>query len=187
MLQELYITPSFLTSSQWDALAESILWARSQMSTLVDSHWVGGDPAKGDVYGWAAWRWNEAQCVVASGKCNRAHLQPSTQSCAWSWFPLSLSFWIRTSNDWHYDCSTYTCAGALTIRNPSEHAAQFEIEPVALFDLPPHAAVPSSELLLASPYKDQRLRELRLEVSQTATISLASFEVLTFECVPSLR
>eukprot|EP00750_Incisomonas_marina_P031047 INCI7698.7.p1 GENE.INCI7698.7~~INCI7698.7.p1 ORF type:complete len:788 (+),score=120.69 INCI7698.7:588-2951(+) len=157
MLQELYITPSFLTSSQWDALAESILWARSQMSTLVDSHWVGGDPAKGDVYGWAAWRWNEAQCVVASGKCNRAHLQPSTQSCA------------------------------LTIRNPSEHAAQFEIEPVALFDLPPHAAVPSSELLLASPYKDQRLRELRLEVSQTATISLASFEVLTFECVPSLR
>lgn len=73
MLQELYITPNFLTPSQWDALAESILWARSQMDTLVDSHWVGADPANGEVYGWAAWRQQseEARCVaVENQKCN---------------------------------------------------------------------------------------------------------------------
>ncbi len=22
---------------------------------LVDTHWIGGDPAKGEVYGWASW------------------------------------------------------------------------------------------------------------------------------------
>ena len=27
---------------------------------LVDTHWVGGDPGKGDVYGWASWSQRKA-------------------------------------------------------------------------------------------------------------------------------
>jgi len=54
-LQELYITPSLLTDANWDVLAEAAKWARRNAATLVDTHWVGGDPRWLEVYGWAAW------------------------------------------------------------------------------------------------------------------------------------
>jgi hypothetical protein len=53
--QEMYITPTLLTPANWDALAAAAKWARANATTLRDSHWVGGDPWKGEVYGWAAW------------------------------------------------------------------------------------------------------------------------------------
>jgi hypothetical protein len=54
-LQEMYVTPSLLTDANWDAIAESARWSRAQAATLVDTHWVGGDPAQLEPYGWAAW------------------------------------------------------------------------------------------------------------------------------------
>jgi hypothetical protein len=54
-LQELYITPDILSAADWDTLAEAAKWARANAETLKDTHWVGGDPKKGEVYGWAAW------------------------------------------------------------------------------------------------------------------------------------
>jgi len=53
--QELYITPSLLDARTWDVLAEAAKWARENADVLVDTHWVGGDPAKGEAYGWASW------------------------------------------------------------------------------------------------------------------------------------
>jgi len=54
-LQEMYITPALLTEKNWDVLAKSARWARERRGILKDTHWVGGDPAKLEVYGWAAW------------------------------------------------------------------------------------------------------------------------------------
>ena len=54
-LQELYITPSLMTPQNWDDLAQAAKWSRANASTLVDTHWIGGRPADGEVYGWAAW------------------------------------------------------------------------------------------------------------------------------------
>lgn len=54
-LQEMYITPSLLTDANWDDLAEAAKWSRANASVLQDTHWVGGDPAWLEVYGWAAW------------------------------------------------------------------------------------------------------------------------------------
>jgi hypothetical protein len=53
--QELYLTPSLLDAKIWDALAEAALWSRANADVLVDTHWLGGDPEKGQVYGWASW------------------------------------------------------------------------------------------------------------------------------------
>ncbi|MDH4241474.1 MAG: enterotoxin, partial [Phycisphaerae bacterium] len=47
--------PSIMRPQDWDALAEAAKWSRNNADVLVDTHWVGGDPAKGEVYGWAAW------------------------------------------------------------------------------------------------------------------------------------
>lgn len=54
-LQEMYITHSLLTAADWDALAECANWSQRNAATLADTHWVGGDPGKLEVYGWAAW------------------------------------------------------------------------------------------------------------------------------------
>jgi hypothetical protein len=53
--QEMYITHSLLTSTDWDILAEAASWSRRNAATLADTHWIGGDPGKLEVYGWAAW------------------------------------------------------------------------------------------------------------------------------------
>jgi hypothetical protein len=53
--QELYLTPSLLNAQAWDAVAEAATWSRSNADVLVDTHWIGGDPIKGEVYGWASW------------------------------------------------------------------------------------------------------------------------------------
>ncbi|HUB88775.1 MAG TPA: enterotoxin, partial [Dyella sp.] len=54
-LQEMYITPSLLSESDWNVLAEAAKWSRANADVLRDTHWIGGDPGRLDVYGWAAW------------------------------------------------------------------------------------------------------------------------------------
>lgn len=54
-LQEMYITPSLLGKDDWDMLAAAAKWSRANADVLRDSHWIGGDPGRLDVYGWAAW------------------------------------------------------------------------------------------------------------------------------------
>jgi hypothetical protein len=64
-LQEYYITPQFMSATWWDILAKGVKWIKANESTLMDSHWIGGDPGEGthygntrgpakDVYGYAA-------------------------------------------------------------------------------------------------------------------------------------
>ena len=48
--RSLYITPELLSAADWDTLAEAAKWARANAETLKDTHWVGGDPKKGEVY-----------------------------------------------------------------------------------------------------------------------------------------
>ena len=54
-LQELYIQPGKLTAQDWCVLAEAAKWSRANADVLVDTHWIGGDPAQGEVYGYASW------------------------------------------------------------------------------------------------------------------------------------
>jgi hypothetical protein len=54
-LQEMYITPSLLKQTNWDDLAEAAKWSRANADVLKDTHWIGGDPAWLEVYGWASW------------------------------------------------------------------------------------------------------------------------------------
>jgi hypothetical protein len=54
-LQELYINPHKLNSANWNCLADAARWAKENESVLVDTHWIGGDPAKGEIYGYASW------------------------------------------------------------------------------------------------------------------------------------
>lgn len=58
-LQELYVDHAIMTGLKnevlWDELARSIRWFRRHAAVLADTHWVGGAPGQGEVYGWASW------------------------------------------------------------------------------------------------------------------------------------
>ena len=53
--QELFIAPERVNSHAWDVLAEAAKWSRANADVFSDTHWVGGDPSKYEVYGWASW------------------------------------------------------------------------------------------------------------------------------------
>jgi hypothetical protein len=63
-LQEMYITPTLLSNSNWDSLAEAAAWSRENAGVLVDTHWIGGDPGQLEVYGWASWTLRKAILVL---------------------------------------------------------------------------------------------------------------------------
>ncbi|MGF7232800.1 hypothetical protein [Arachidicoccus sp.] len=57
-LQEMYINPHLLSSKDWDCLAKAIHWSRENAFILPDVHWIGGNPGKDAIYGYAAWNQN---------------------------------------------------------------------------------------------------------------------------------
>jgi hypothetical protein len=63
-LQEMYITPGLLSEADWDDLAEAAKWSRANAEVLKDTHWIGGDPAWLEVYGWASWTPSKAILVL---------------------------------------------------------------------------------------------------------------------------
>jgi len=73
-LQELYLSPELLTPGDWDSIAESANWARANASVLRDSHWIGGDPARLEPYGWAAWRSGTALVTLRNPSSHEASL-----------------------------------------------------------------------------------------------------------------
>ncbi len=66
-LQELYIDADLINEAGdvlWDEIARNIAWIRRNADVLADVHWVGGVPAQGQVYGWAAWSPDKATLAL---------------------------------------------------------------------------------------------------------------------------
>jgi hypothetical protein len=79
-LQEMYITPSLLSPQDWDVFAEAAKWSRDNAQVLKDTHWIGGDPALLQVYGWAAWSPEKAIVTLRNPS---DHPQDFTASLEW--------------------------------------------------------------------------------------------------------
>ncbi|HEY4414672.1 MAG TPA: enterotoxin [Verrucomicrobiae bacterium] len=73
-LQEMYITPSLMSSTNWDDLAQAAKWSRANADTLVDTHWVGGSPGDREVYGWAAWSPKKGILTLRNPRNRAAHI-----------------------------------------------------------------------------------------------------------------
>lgn len=54
-LKEWYINPYILSPQQWEVLARQTRWSQENVQTLANSVFVGGDPSKGNVYGYMCW------------------------------------------------------------------------------------------------------------------------------------
>jgi hypothetical protein len=53
-----------MTPEAWDDVADAAKWAQTNADVLVGSHWVGGDPLKLQIYGYAAWNPHKATLML---------------------------------------------------------------------------------------------------------------------------
>ena len=55
-MYELYISPDLLTDAEWNAIAQSLHWAKANFDLLKNSFYVGGNPAKGQPYAYVHYK-----------------------------------------------------------------------------------------------------------------------------------
>ena len=74
----MYITPQLLRDAQLGRDRRCARWSRANAATLADTHWVGGDPAQLEVYGWAAWSPQGAMLTLRnpSGRVQSIGIEP---------------------------------------------------------------------------------------------------------------
>lgn len=53
-LQELYVNPRMRSAGLWNVLAETARWSRANADVMADTHGIGGNPARNEVYGYAS-------------------------------------------------------------------------------------------------------------------------------------
>lgn len=77
--QELYITPERMTDQHWQAIADGAKFARANEMLLADSHWIGGDPGKAEIYGWASWSKNQGIITLRNPSEENAEISLNIQ------------------------------------------------------------------------------------------------------------
>jgi hypothetical protein len=126
-LQEMYITPSLLSADNWDVLAEAAKWSRANAQTLKDSHWIGGDPARLEVYGWASWSPEKAIVVLRNPS---DHPQDFTATLATLLeLPAGSASSYTAHRPWKGDSPTQT------LRIPAEDRHTFHFQPFQVLTL----------------------------------------------------
>lgn len=122
-LQEMYITPSLLTNQNWDTLAESAKWSRENRDVLRDTHWIGGDPGRLEVYGWASWSPGKA-ILVLRNPGEKAQQYPVDVAQAFE-IPSGAPSEFRARSPWKTDAAT-----SMELRGGTTHVfslAPFEV------------------------------------------------------------
>ena len=126
-LQEMYITPLLLSATDWDVLAEAAKWSRTNAQTLKDSHWMGGDPARLEVYGWASWSQEKAIVTLRNPS---DHPQDFTASLATLLeLPAGSPSFYTAHSPWKSDSPTQA------LRIPAEDQHTFHLQPFQVLTL----------------------------------------------------
>ncbi|HEV2134580.1 MAG TPA: enterotoxin [Terracidiphilus sp.] len=126
-LQELYITPSLLSKSNWDVLAEAARWSRANAQVLKDTHWVGGDPAQLEVYGWASWTSGNGIIVLRNPS---DHAQTFSLDLAKAFeLPAGAAQSYRARSPWLSD------RGVAPIELRADHPRSIELKPFEVLTL----------------------------------------------------
>jgi hypothetical protein len=117
--QELYMTPAIMSPAMWDALAEAANWSRANADVLVDTHWIGGDPDRGEVYGYASW--SPRKGIVALRN-------PSSKPASY-FLDLAAALELPAPRDYRLQSPWKEDAGRPVIAIPAGSRHRFELKP----------------------------------------------------------
>jgi hypothetical protein len=131
-LQEMYITPSLLSSANWDDLAEAAKWSRANADVLADSHWIGGDPAQLEVYGWASWNARKGILVLRNPSDREQEIEVDVANAFE--VPATAAKSYRLQSPWKQDASiapmTAKAGTPVKFRLKAYEVAVFEATPI---------------------------------------------------------
>jgi hypothetical protein len=154
-LQELYIQPNKLTAADWTVLAEAARWSRTNAHVLQDTHWLGGNPARLEVYGYASWF--PGNTAARSGPADGP--QPAVAGA-------------------HQQTK-----GIVMLRNPDDRPQEFALDIGTAFEL--LAGAPRRFRLTRPWAEDRDLPALSAEAGSPLRLALRPFEVLVLDAIPS--
>lgn len=131
-LQELYIAPQMLNGAQWDLLAEGARWARANADVLIDTHWIGGDPGLGEIYGFASWSPRKGILVLRNPSDKPATISVDIGQAFE--LPESAAARYRLTEPWGRE---EEATPALVVARGTGHAFKLEAFQVLVFDATP--------------------------------------------------
>ncbi len=67
-MYELYISPDILSDNEWNALAQSLKWGKTNFDILMNTEMIGGDPSKSESYGFTHFKGDNALIAVRNPK-----------------------------------------------------------------------------------------------------------------------
>jgi hypothetical protein len=79
---ELYISPDILTDGEWDAMGEAMHWARDRFPVLSSTEMIGGDPTKGQTYGYVHFKGSRGILAVRNPSIDAKKLRVELASSA---------------------------------------------------------------------------------------------------------
>lgn len=71
---EFYISPDELTQPEWNALSQSVKWAKSRFDIMSGTFMVGDNPALGNTYGYVHFKGNKGVIAVRNPKIENDRL-----------------------------------------------------------------------------------------------------------------
>lgn len=126
-LQEMYITPSLLSTQNWDDLAEAAKWSRTNAEVLKDTHWIGGDPIWLEAYGWASWTPKKGILVLRNPSDHPQSIRIDVQDAFE--LPAGASQSYAAKSPWKADAGKE----AITLKAHSPH--EFQLAPFEVLTL----------------------------------------------------
>jgi len=129
-LKELYITTELLDDDHWRALGLASRWAVENQARLMNTVLVGGDAAKGQVYGYVSWLGDRAILSVRNPHRTRQRLRVPFDHEVYYRGAKGLPYRARAIYPFEEPMPWPLCSGeAFEIGVPGDSVMVFDLEP----------------------------------------------------------
>ncbi len=138
---ELYISPDILSDGEWDAMAQSMQWAKDRFPVLSTTTMIGGDPKARETYGYVHYKGNEGVIAARNPSIERAVLKvPLASSLGLDQDADSLVLERVYPSRW-ISPSLLKTGGTVTLPLEGYETAVYEVYPLKRATLPLFAGV----------------------------------------------
>jgi len=129
-LKEWYINPHILNPQQWEALARQTRWSEEHLQTLANSVFVGGDPSKGEVYGYMCWKGEDGILSARNPSPGEAEITVPFDQTVWYRSAPGKAFYAKVVYPYQGElAATFHSGEPIKLRVPGYTVMVLELQP----------------------------------------------------------
>jgi len=165
MVKELYLTPKLLNEAQWEILGRAANWAQRNQHRLKNTVIIGGNPGKGEVYGFVSWVDDRAILTVRNPSRDRRTLTVPFDRTAYYRGPKDKPYCARAIYPFVEHAPGKLISGeSFKVTVPADTVMVYEIDP----GRPPSDSVAGAKPLPAAKASVAKQHIVKLEVPDEA-------------------